>query len=155
MKMSQYVYFSLASEVVTAAEITAELGLNPDKTTTRGSRTLSTRVVPINHSWEIHSRDQTRQIDDQAAEVLDRLRPIDAKLRQIMAGANVAAHLVFVRYFNDDEGIDEVLDQHVASDGTLSGRFAGQHQMLGWYLSTEQLRYLASIPAAISADEYG
>jgi type I restriction enzyme M protein len=38
---------------------------------------------------------------------------------------------------------------------TPGGMSASRKQMLGWHLTAEQMGYLASIPAAIDADEYG
>ena len=154
MKLSQYVYFDLSSDVVTAADITAFLGVEPDELRVRGSNKATPRPVPANHSLSIHCRTRAT-IDVQIQVVLQRLEPIRAKLIDLIATADVTARLIIVRYFNDEEGEEESFDPAITEDGELLERLLGQHQMLGWYLSVEQLMLIASLGAAIWADEYG
>ena len=50
---------------------------------------------------------------------------------------------------------EESFEAVVTEDGKLLERLPGQHQLLGWHLTHEQLGFLASIRCSIDADEYG
>lgn len=62
-KVRQYCYFWLASEVLTAEDLTQRVGVEPDRTTVMGSRRTSPRVVPAAHGWEVRCEKHGR-IDD-------------------------------------------------------------------------------------------
>lgn len=155
MQMRQYVYFAIDSGTVAVAEITAALGIAPDQVSVRGSKSMSPRPVPITHSWQIRCANTAQRIDDQAAEVLERISPAATAVRRLVDDRGVAATLVFVRYFNDEDGVDESLEPSIGPGGLVLEHIGRQHQLLGWALEPEQLNLLASMRAAISADEYG
>lgn len=155
MKISQYVYFDLSSDTVPAAEITAHLGIEPSEIRVRGAKKTAPRPVPANHSWSVRCREPGLRLDAQTEKVLSQLASSQPKLTSLVARADVTARLVFVRYFDDDEGEEELFDATITEDGELLERLPGQHQLLGWVLDPDQLAFLASIPAAIWADEYG
>ena len=121
----------------------------------KGSR-LPEVPRPAAHHWMIVCRDRGRTVDEQAEQVLSRLRPFEAELSALGArldGDTAAVHLVLraVRFFGGTTGEDE---QIVAlPDG--SEKLSGQHQLLGWSLSNEDLRFLVTIGASLDVDEYG
>jgi hypothetical protein len=155
VRIRQYVYFALSSETVTAAEVTARLGVEPDELRVRGSKRVAPRIVPANHSWSVHCRDRGLGLDAQTQKVLERLEPIRAKLIDLVTTENVTARLTFVRYFEDEDGEEELFEASITEDGEFFERLPGQHQLLGWYLPAEQLTFLAGIRAAVWADEHG
>lgn len=155
VRMSQKVYFRLASESVTAGAISAALGIKADRYTVRGSRQESPQPIPVSHSWTVHSQDTSQPLDAQASSVLDRIAHVADTVRAMVVRGDVSASLVFVRYFNDSDGEDENLEPVVAPDGAIFEAIAGQHQLLGWHLETDQLALLAHMRATIDADEYG
>lgn len=131
-KVRQYCYFWLASEVVTAEEITERLAIEPDRTTVMGSRGMSPRVAPPAHAWELRC-DTRGRIDEQASAVLDRVAPAAERVRALVDGGDVEAGLMMVRYF-DDPG--------------------GAHDAMGWWLTPKQIQLLARMGAGIDSDEY-
>lgn len=154
LRISQYVYFALSSETVSAAAITARLGVEPDSVGVRGSR-RSMPPLPARHRWAIECRRPGLTVDEQAAQVLTRVRPVAGSVRTLTATGDVSAVLQVVRYFNGDEGEPEHQARVVTGEGRVLHRLAGQHQLLGWHLAVEDLAFLASIPADLDIDEYG
>jgi hypothetical protein len=57
----------------------------------------------------------------------------------------------FVRYLDDEEGEPE----RVSNSEAGVQKLGGQHQLLGWHLSSDDLGFLSRIGASIDADEYG
>jgi hypothetical protein len=133
-KVQQYCYFWIASEVVSAVEITRAVGLAPDQTSVRGSRRMTPSPVPVEHSWEIRC-ERHGAIDEQASEVLGRIEPVAKDVRRLIDRGDVWAGLMMVRYFDDPDG----------GDG---------HDAMGWWLSAQQISLLAEMGANIQADEY-
>jgi len=43
----------------------------------------------------------------------------------------------------------------VTTDGRVLHRLPGKHHLLGWHLASQDLAFLASIPADLDVDEYG
>ena len=87
--------------------------------------------------------------------MLDRIEPVRTKIIDLVAEGEVFPKLQIVRHFDDELGEEEVLDSFVTSDGGIAEKVPGQHQLLGWGLSAEQLSVLASMHAIIDSDEYG
>lgn len=152
--MSQYVQLSLRSEDTTAAEISSQLGLEPDEVMVRGSRSADP-PRPASHAWKISCRTRGLRVDDQITQVLDRIKPVAARVRALVDGGNIVAELQIVRYFNDEDGEAEDLADPIEEDGHVFEKIPGQHQMLGWALDREQLELLVAMGADIDADEYG
>jgi len=153
--MRQYVYFYLGSDVLTAAEIAKRLDLEPDKSAVPGSRRTDSSPVPASHSWSIHSRNQDQRLDDQISEVLARIQPVGSIVRELVRTTDTLAYLRIVRYFNVQDGIEENLDDISGAGQRVLEHVGGQHQMLGWYLTPNQIELLAHLGAGIDADEYG
>ena len=154
MKISQRVYFAISSETVSAATVTAHLGIEPDELRVRASnRTQPPR--PPQHSWSLHCREYGLTLDAQISKVLARIEPVQTRLRDLITSQDVSCTLVIVRDFDDPEGEDEHFEAAITKDGKLLEKLPGQHQLLGWFLTHDQLGFLASIGCSISADEYG
>ncbi|MFJ1706933.1 DUF4279 domain-containing protein [Kitasatospora sp. NPDC088346] len=114
MLISQYVYFGLSSLAMSAAEMTAVLGIEPDEIMVRGSRFTEPKVVPVIHRWKIVCREPGLSVDEQVARVVARLEPhvdaIAALARQLDAEdcQGPSAVLEVVRMFNDEDGQDRL-----------------------------------------------
>ncbi|GAB1688591.1 DUF4279 domain-containing protein [Krasilnikovia sp. M28-CT-15] len=130
-KVRQYCYFWLASEAVTAEQITKRLGLEPDRTAVMGCRRTSP-VVPAAHRWEIRCETHGA-IDEQASIVLARVAPAADRVRALVDGGDVEAGLMMVRWFDDPDG---------------------GYNALGWWLTREQIQLLARMGASVESDEY-
>jgi Domain of unknown function (DUF4279) len=154
VRISQYVYFDLSSHTVTAETITSRLGIQPDQTLIRGSRRAEP-PIPTRHHWSVHCRERGLCVDDQITVILDRVEPVRAKILDVISGGEVFARLQIVRNFDDESGEEEVLDSFVTPGGGIAEKVPGQHQLLGWILSAEQVAVLASMRATIDSDEYG
>ena len=154
MKISQRVYFAIGSGTLPAAEVTAFLGAEPDKIMVRGSK-RSQPPIPAAHSWELHCRDRGLTLDAQIGKVMARVEPLQLRLLDLVTSQDVDLELVIVRFLGDEDGEEESFEAAITEDGKLLERLPGQHQLLGWHLTHEQLGFLASIRCSIDADEYG
>ncbi|MFE4467212.1 DUF4279 domain-containing protein [Leifsonia sp. NPDC056824] len=154
MRIRQYVYFRLFSEVVTADAITAALGLDPDVVTVRGSKRIDP-PVPVAHSWQLHCDRPGITVGAQVERVVRRLQPVEDRVRRLVATKDVDAVLQIVRDFDAEDGEPEILDSVVSPTGDVLTRLAGQHQLLGWHLDARTLAFLTNIGAEIDCDEYG
>lgn len=153
--MRQYAYFALFSERMPAAQMTGLIGVEPDSFGVRGARWRGPRVVPVAHSWRVECRDAGLTVDEQVERVVARLLPYQERIARLAArlacDPGGGARLSVVRYFNDDEGEEEVLSP---PDAPLR-KFPGQHQLLGWNLSARVLGFLVAVGADLDVDEYG
>ncbi|MFD7229563.1 DUF4279 domain-containing protein [Streptomyces sp. NPDC059881] len=144
MPLNQYVYFALSSEHTTAQEMAAVLGIEPDETTVRASR-VAEPPMPVCHRWKIACRAPGLRVDEQVAQILDRLRPHAARIAELARrlnreGDGPSAVLQIVRYFNDDEYPDK-------ADRSGPGLF-------GWHLGRDVLDFLDVTGAVLDIDEY-
>jgi hypothetical protein len=153
MRIRQHVAFVVSSTTITAASVATRVGLAPDAATVRGAKRAAP-PAPIQHSWRLECREPGRTIDEQIGLVLARVRPIAGRLRELLNNTDAAATLQVVRYFNDDEGEEEILSVTEAPDGTLLTKLPGQHQLLGWHLEPEALDLLCSLRVSLDVDEY-
>jgi uncharacterized protein DUF4279 len=138
VRVEQYVYFAIASEVVSAVEIAAAVGLEPDEVLVRGSERLEPRPVPRTHSWQITARNRTDRLDDQIEDVLSRVAAVEDRICRLLdqAGEDAAARLEIVRTFNHPEEPETKDDR------------------MGWGIGEDQLRLLRRLGAFIDVDEY-
>jgi hypothetical protein len=150
VKIKQYVYFGISSEVLTAEMIAARIGLAPDKTETLGSR-LVDPPRPRRHKWELGSYGRGLDVTAHVAVVLARLEPARDEIRALVREGDVQAWLQLVRNFDAADGEEEIIDE--TPDGLV--KLSGQHQLLGWHLHRDTLAFLHDIGAEIDADEYG
>jgi Domain of unknown function (DUF4279) len=149
VKIKQYVYFGISSEVLTAEIIAGRIGLASDKTQTRGSR-LVDPPRPVLHKWELGSYEPGLDISAHVAAVLARLEPARDEIRALVREGEVQAWLQLVRNFSAADG-EEVIDE--TPEGLV--KLSGQHQLLGWHLHRDTLAFLHDVGAEIDADEYG
>ncbi|MFC7501058.1 DUF4279 domain-containing protein [Nocardioides sp. CPCC 206347] len=150
--MNQYAYFQLGSTTRSAAELSTEIGMEPDEVRVRGSKRAEP-PIPARHSWEIVNRAPNMDVEDLVAPLLDRISPVASRIRDLTDSEEVHATLVVVRYFNDRNGVAEE-QVETEQDGHQLVKMPGQHQMLGWALEPEALGLLASMNATIWFDEY-
>jgi len=153
MRNSQYACFSLSSETVTAATITARLGVEPDKILVRGARDAA-RVIPRVHEWSVMARLNNRPVNDMLTELLRRLEPVIATIATVVREMPVQARLQLVRTFDDPEGVD---DEGATPEMAVRGleKLGGQHHLLGWHLDRQVLDFLEKTNAELDVDEYG
>ncbi|KJS61981.1 DUF4279 domain-containing protein [Streptomyces rubellomurinus] len=153
MFISQYAYFGLSSLNMSAAEMTAVLGIEPDEIAVRGSRFTEPKVVPVLHRWKIVCREPGLSVDEQVARVVARLEPyVDAiaaltrKLDAEDCQGGSSAVLEVVRMFNDEDGQDRLAS---APPELIEGP-----GLLGWHLGRDVLAFLHATGAALDVDEY-
>ncbi|MFI5782624.1 DUF4279 domain-containing protein [Nocardia sp. NPDC051570] len=146
MKIRQYCYFSVRSTSLSAADMTAQLGMQPDEVLVMGSRSRE-RVLPRCHTWKIVCR-SGESVDDQIQHLMDRLEPIRAELVSLCADDDVSPAMQVVRHFGDPDGIE------VAPDGTAWDQAQDWPRPLGWHLSLSMLDFLVSTRAELDVDEY-
>lgn len=155
MRIRQYVYLALRSEVLTAAEMAERVGLAADRSQVRGSEVAGPKPRPRCHSWQIVCEEPGLTVDEQIERVVERVGAHRQAIRDLVSEEPVTVTLQAVRklgaWLGDDEGEEEDLSAGV--DGVE--KLPGQHQLLGWHLSTEAMAFLLEIGAELDVDEYG
>jgi hypothetical protein len=139
VRVEQYVYFSAASDTMSAAEITDAVGLSPDEVMVRGSR-LEDPPSPTSHSWKLVCRDAGLRVDQQIEIVLGRVEP-HADALGVLAG------LV--------DGDQQPVVRNTLQVVRFFGESAGDAGTLGWHLGAGHMQLLARLGAEVDADEYG
>lgn len=150
VKIKQYVYFGISSEVLTAEKIAERVGLEPDTTMVRASRTEDP-ARPVRHKWELGSYEPGLDLSEHVSRVLTRMEPARDAIRGLVDEGEVQAWLQLVRTFFADDGEEEMIDK--THEGLV--KLSGQHQLLGWHLHRNVLTFLHDVGADIDADEYG
>ncbi|WP_253784054.1 DUF4279 domain-containing protein [Nocardia amikacinitolerans] len=146
MKTRQYCYFALKSDTLSAAEITRQLGMEPDEVRVGGSRS-SEHVLPRCHVWRI-VRHSDESVDEQIQHLVDRLNPIRSKLISLRAESNVDSTMQVVRYFHDQDGAQ------AAPGGTPWEQAQQRPRPLGWHLSMPVVEFLSATRTELDVDEY-
>ena len=162
MRISQYAYFAIFSESMTSADITGQLGIEPDGFMVRGSRTTNP-PVPKRHSWEIRSEGLGLRVDEHLDQIVDRLEAhanaIGSLVQELgKEGAQsrgIGSVLKVVRHFGDDDGEEEDLSVTELPDGSMFEKLSGQHQLLGWGVSQRVINFLVATHAELDIEEYG
>lgn len=156
MRIRQFVYFGLLSSQVSATEITARLGVEPDRIAVLGARNTAP-PIPVCHAWKIVCDDRRLAVDEQLVRVVERLAPHSEEIIALAQELSAAdpehggAVMRVVRYFDAEDGEEEELS---SPDAALQ-KLPGQHQLLGWVLDREVLRFLLDVDAVLDVDEYG
>jgi Domain of unknown function (DUF4279) len=158
VRISQYCYFSIRSRDVTAEQISARLGLQPDEFGVRGSKQTKPREIPVDHTWKIACREAGLTVSEQIDRVLVRLLPLADEIAAYLidlraAGIGATTTLQVVRHLDDDEGEEEELTEQVVGERTYV-KLSGQHQLLGWHLDRRCLDFLERTGAELDVDEY-
>ncbi|GAA1616126.1 DUF4279 domain-containing protein [Catellatospora bangladeshensis] len=152
MRLRQYAYFALKSEAVSASEMTAWLGIEPDEVGVRGSRQTDPFVRPVCHVWKIVCREPNLTVDEQIEHILDRLLPAADRIGGLAAEPGrdhertISSVLQVVRYFGDE---DE------DSTTTLEQESPEQRNLFGWHVDARVLDFLRRTHAELDVDEYG
>jgi hypothetical protein len=150
MKIRQYTYFGIRSGQVHPDEITARLGLVPDRVALRGSR-VEDPPRPKAHLWVVGCDAPGLTVTEQLEQVIARVNVKREAIRELIESSDeTAAWLQVVRHFEADDGDAE----GVPVAGDVEER-SGQHQLLGWHLSAEALDFVREVHAEIDIDEYG
>ncbi len=158
MRIRQYTYFRIGSEIISAAEMSDRLGMSPDEYLERGSTRSSDPVVPRSHSWKVVCNESGLRVDEQIRSVVGRLQPVvdriaelAGELRELEGGRSTT--LQVVRYFDQGDGEE---DHPIAGDEGLGmQKLAGQHFLLGLHLDKDVLQFLERTGAELDVDEYG
>lgn len=157
VRIRQYCYFSLSSPAMPATVMAERLELQPDDVMIRASRNLDP-PRPQHHSWKVVCNEAGLTVDEQVNRLVARLAPhteaIASLARELEArdgSESAGAHLQVVRFFDDEEGEEEELSPPEADFQKL----AGQHQLLGWHVDLEVLKFLLEVGAELDVDEYG
>jgi hypothetical protein len=154
VRIGQYAYFALHSPSVSAEEMAARLGLEPDEVSVRGSRTPAP-PRPVTHVWKIVCRERGLAVDEQVSRIMRRLRPyrdsIAALSRELASRdpGRAGAVLEVVRDFDDPDG------EEPNRPGAEPERIPGPHRLLGWSLDREVVGFLVTTGARLDVDEYG
>jgi len=150
VKIKQYVQFVVFSDALEPEEISRRIGLAADRTATRASR-ISAPPRPVTNIWELRSEGAGLAVDEHITRLVERLQPVRNALVSLRdAPSDVTTRLEVVRYFNTDDGEDEVID---VANGLE--KLAGQHQLLGWTLTAEVMDFFRDLGANLWVDEYG
>lgn len=157
MRISQFSYFTIGSEVMSAAEMSDRLGMLPDEHSERGSRS-SDPIFPRSHAWKVVCKKPGLRVDDQIRSVVGRLEPVVDRIADLVAELHEmesgrATTLQVVRFFDDDEGEEDRPNPHAAELGMR--KLDGQHFLLGWHLDKNVLEFLERTGAELDVDEYG
>ncbi|MFI6458154.1 DUF4279 domain-containing protein [Streptosporangium amethystogenes] len=152
MEVDQYVYFALKSERMSAAEMTARLGLEADEITIRGSR-RSEPPRPAVHIWKISIPRSSLPIDDMITALVDRLEPYALAIGALAEELDRdepghTAVLQVVRFFGEDEEDEDSAEEWMTEVPT-------RPRPLGWHLDRRVLDFLQTTRAEIDVDEYG
>ena len=159
MRILQHASFAIFSDQVTASDVTARLGVEPDEFMVRGSRS-SDPEIPRRHMWKIRCDQPGKSVDEQIAVVMGRLTPHQEAITQLLRsidkeGPGCGGVLRVVRYFDDEDGAEESPRSVVLEDGEELERLPGQHQLLGWHLDSDVISFLHAVGADLDVDEYG
>jgi hypothetical protein len=149
MKIAQYVYFGIRSDTLITEEIALYVGLAPDSSRVRGSRSTDPSR-PAHHVWAVECRGQGMDVEHQIADVMRRVIPCRDSIRGLVETGEGKAWLQIVRNFDAAGGEEE----EITETGGLV-KLGGQHQLLGWHMDIAIVRFLADIGADIDCDEYG
>ncbi|MFI1240949.1 DUF4279 domain-containing protein [Nocardia salmonicida] len=146
MKIRQYSYFKLSSATMSAAEMAAQLQMDPDEVAVLGSKSARHRI-PRSHSWRIVRR-STESIDEQIEYLIARLAPVLPQVISLVQQPGLSASMQVVRYYDDPDGV------HGAPGGTPWAESFSWPRPLGWHLSSPVLEFLLSTGAELDIDEY-
>lgn len=146
MKIRQFSYFELASPVVSAADLTIRLGVEPDLFEVEGTVSERGRVRGL-HTWRI-SDSIDGAIDEQIERLIDRLIPGRAQLITMASDPDIWSRLQVVRRYHDPDGV------HYAPAGTPIDRVREWPRPLGWNLSVPTLEFLSMTATSLDVAEY-
>src|SRR5687768_6513254 len=139
METTRYADQMVFSDVLAPGEITARLGVVPDRTRAFGTPSPRTGRLPLSdtYSWELsETGDLTRWSQEMVDRLRERIRPAEAELRRLVGTGLCQAKLGIHLYPSSEQGENEVdlPDGHVGP---------------GFGLDAEAVAWLASLRTAI------
>lgn len=153
MRVSQRVYFAVHSEHMAPKLIEARLGIQGDVVRTKGAKRASP-PVPITNSVQFHEHSASAPLTERLEQLIRRLEPCASRIKALVAAGEGSAVLQVVREFDGLDGEEECHADLQLGDVTLVV-VPGQHQLLGFHLSSEILSFLTAAGASVDFDEYG
>lgn len=153
MRIRQYAYLAVKSESLSIESIADRLGLEPDQTRIRASRSVDP-PRPVYNIWEIRSDQPGLTIDHHLSALVERATPIAGELGRLASEPDCFVVLQVVRHFDDDGEEEQPIVVDLA-DGRSFEKLAGQHQLLGWHLEPRILEFLIESGCELDVDEYG
>lgn len=154
MRVRQHAYFLVRSDVLAPVEVTARLGLEPDRVKSRGSGATGPPPRPRAHVWILESgRPDTAPLDDHLDALLTRLEPYVERIGALFVAGHTTGVIQIVRYFEVGAEDDDVIEPGRRVEGLE--RLRGQHRLLGFHLDYRLLRFAGQAQIAIDVDEYG
>ena len=151
LKIRQKVYFAASSRERHPDQMSGIIGLEPDRTIWRGSRSREP-PRPVTNRWIIDSHGDGT-VDERIEELLGAIEPVESGLRRLKAESDAVIDIQVVRYFDDPDGTE---DDHrvVELPGMTVERLEGQHQLLSFHLDSALLQRLAALSCSVDFDEY-
>lgn len=154
MKVRQYVYLGVRSELLDPGIISQRLSLIPSQTKLMGSRHLGPPPIPRCHLWQLDSGVESRELplDDHFRSLLTRLGDSAIRVRDLVRDDLATATIEVVRHF--EAGPE---DRHISEPGRRVGdleRLRGQHPLVGFGIEPGLLAYAALAGIAFEFDEY-
>jgi hypothetical protein len=154
MRVQQHAYFLVRSDAVLSPDITAQLGIEPDKVRRRGSRTEGPPPVPRTNLWMVMSgRPDTVSLDEHFDSLFARLEPYEDKVRAFLASTDATGVIAVVRNFSAGCEDDDALKAHPPPEGME--RLPDQHPLLGFHLDHQLIAFAARTHVDLDFDEYG
>jgi Domain of unknown function (DUF4279) len=151
VKIDQYAYLAVGSEIFDPDQITATLGKLPTSVSWRGARSLDP-MIPVANMWRFQASERGR-IDDQVAELVGLLESMSDQVLSLAADGASWVAISVVRRFNDPSGVEEELSPDDAPAGLV--KLPGQHQLLGFHLDVALMARLVALGCSLDVDEYG
>ncbi len=150
MLVEQYVYLGLRSDALTPDEITAAVGLVPDRVEGRGSKHPE-HDIPRAHLWAVECRGADSGVDELIDRLLVRVTEAAEAVRRLVDAESVSAVIQVVREFSpqapEGRGGPGPSDQEGADAPPSSG-------VLGWHLDRRVVAFLHASGAELDVDEY-
>lgn len=141
---SRYVTLTVYSAELTPAMLTARLGITPDETREKGSRSTRHPTVrpAAKHRWELEERgDYTDWTLDLVHRLRLRLAPAEQELRHLVEAGTVSVQLGVYLYVSREE----VGDEEDLPDGFVGPGFPLEPELIAW---------LAALRASVDLDIY-
>jgi hypothetical protein len=152
MRVRQDAYFSLSSVDLSPEDITRAVGMEPDEVIVMASKRIEP-PVPACHTWKVVATSRG-PVDEMLAELVARIRPASSSIGDLVATGAASAVFQVVRSLDGASGEEEDLTIREIGDLRLE-KLPGQHQLLGFHLDAQTLRFASDTGIEISFDEYG
>jgi hypothetical protein len=135
--------FVVESTQVTADEMTAALGMQPDLVQVRGSKAAEP-PRPTFHQWVVQAAAVDADADTQVEELVERLEPLVERLTVLVARIRQDPNDYVTRQVHGGAVLSVV--RHFA--------FSTGSDRCGIHLSERVVRFLSAVHACVDVDEY-